>query len=191
MSLDKILETAVESRQEILSAALSEGNANTALTLARMEWVPDFSVSYSLNRYAPGSSGVSHDNSASVGINIPIFGWMKQREDVKSAADSLAASVSNAHAVNLQTTANATELYRTLLNALATAQLNRDYLLPLATKNYRVGLLKYESGAIDFSTLSGILGRIYGAQVGYLTAANQFLSAKIALEQMMGGVNSL
>jgi len=191
--LDKILEIAMASRQEILAAALSENNADDAVKLARMEWLPDFSVSYTRTRYpqmGPGAITPSN-NGASIGISVPIFGWWKQKEDIESAKDSLAASIANQSSVDLQTATAVTQLYRTTQNALKKAQLNRDYLTPLAEEDFTEGLAKYEGRKIDFSTLAGILQRIYSAQVGYLNAANQFLSGKIALQQMMGGDSSL
>ena len=54
MRLDRLklqLQTAVDmafhARQEILEAALAERNQNTALELARFEYIPDYQVGYS------------------------------------------------------------------------------------------------------------------------------------------------
>ncbi len=43
--LDALIDRAYAARQEILEAALAERNANTALYLAKMEYLPDFTAS--------------------------------------------------------------------------------------------------------------------------------------------------
>jgi outer membrane protein TolC len=44
--LDKAVDTATHARQEILEAALAEKNSTTALKLAEMEYLPDYTVGY-------------------------------------------------------------------------------------------------------------------------------------------------
>ena len=49
--LDALIDRAYAARQEILEAALAERNANTALYLAKMEYLPDFSVGVQYDDY--------------------------------------------------------------------------------------------------------------------------------------------
>jgi outer membrane protein TolC len=44
--LDALIERAAAARQEILQAALAEGNSETAATLAKMEYLPDYTITY-------------------------------------------------------------------------------------------------------------------------------------------------
>jgi outer membrane protein TolC len=85
-----------------------------------------------------------------------------------------------------QTAATVTILYRNAQLAYQTALLYRETLIPLARQNFQVGLVSYEAGKIDFTTLASIFQRSYDSRLAYLMAANQFLASRIALEQAIG-----
>ena len=87
----------------------------------------------------------------------------------------------------LETAATVTTLYRNVGLAGDTAALYHDSLIPLARQDFSVALIAYQSGKIDFTTLSEALLRAYTARVAYLQAANQYLAAQVALEQAAGG----
>lgn len=194
LSLDSILEKALSFRQELLEAALTEKNSNTALKLAWMELLPDFNISYAQNRYefnAASPTGSlatdSKDNTATIGFNIPIFFWFHQKEDIQSANALLEAARLNRDTVELQTKTSVVQLFRSTNLAYQTALLYRNFLEPLAEKNLRVALIAYQSKQIDFTTLSGTLQNLYSARITYLTSMNQFFAGKVGLEQLMGG----
>src|SRR6202041_798599 len=50
--LNALIDRAYAARQEILEAALAERNANTALYLAKMEYLPDFTTGIQYDDYA-------------------------------------------------------------------------------------------------------------------------------------------
>jgi len=184
---------ALASRQELLEAMLTEKNAKTALRLAWMELLPSLTASWAWNDYPPGSTssikpqGPYHDYSTSLAFNVPVFFWFHQRQDALAAQRLLDAARANHRAAELQTLAAVTQLDRSARLAYKTALLYRDQMAPLAKQNFRVALIAYQSQKIDFTTLSSILQNLYSARMAYLTAANQFLAGKIALEQAMGG----
>jgi cobalt-zinc-cadmium efflux system outer membrane protein len=188
--LDSATERALATRQEILEAALSEKNFQTALALVRMEFLPDFNASYTQNHYLIGSAApapdVSRDNTISLGATVPLFFWFKQREDTQGAGHLLDAARANRRSVELQTKTLVTQLYRLTRLAYETAVLNRGVLLPLARQDCKVALVAYQSGKVDFAALAGTLQRAYNARINYLTAANQFQAGRVALEQAMG-----
>jgi cobalt-zinc-cadmium efflux system outer membrane protein len=193
MPLEEMKTKAMALRQEILEAALTEKNAKTAVTLAEMEYLPNFNVSYSRNRYilpsAPpdGDNTITpSDNTISVGINVPIFFWWHQKEDVRSAEHLLESARQNRRGVELQTLTAVVQLYRSTMLAYKVAELNKDLLIPLATQDFRVALVAYQSKKVDFLTLSSALQGIYNARINYLAAANQYLAGRVALEQAIG-----
>jgi outer membrane protein TolC len=188
--LDALIDAGLKYHQELLEAVLTEKNAKTALALARMEFLPDFTVGYSQNRYLVGTAapanGDTKDNSVSVGINLPVFFWFKQKEDVASASSLLEAARADRRGAELQTESAILQLDRSTRLAYDTALLYRDSLIPLARQDFQVALIAYQSGKVDFTTLSATLTRIYEARIGYLTAANQFLAGRVALQQAIG-----
>ena len=188
--VDSLVDQAWMVRQEILQSALTEKNFNTALYLAKMEYLPDFVVGFQLDNYliasfAPKPSQTT-DWSVQVGLNIPIFFWLKQNEDVERARHDLQAARDDIGSLRSQTAAAVTSLYRTAQFQYETAALYRDSLTPLARQNFQVALIAYQSGKIDFTTLAAALQREYGARISYLQAANHFLAGRVALEQTIG-----
>ncbi len=188
--LDALIDRAYALRQEILEAALNERNANTALYLAKMEYLPDFTAGvqyddYLIPSFAPKPSQ-PRDWVGVIGFNLPVFFWLKQDEDVARAKANLQAARSDQNLIKIQTAAAVATLFRSAQYAYETAILYRDSLIPLARQNLRVALTAYQSGKIDFVTLSTVLQSGYAARVSYLQAANQFLAGEVSLEQAIG-----
>ena len=190
LRLDKAVDTATHARQEILAAALAEKNSTTALKLAEMEYLPDYTVGYEfdyiLQSGAQPLPTVTQGNTFSIGFNIPIFFWFHQREDVHSAQHSLQAARYSMNSVLSQTEATVTQLYQSAQFAYESAQQYSGALIPLADRNFKVSLVAYQAGKVDFLTLSSALQSAYAARVTYLQNANQFLAGEVALEQAMG-----
>jgi len=190
LRLDKAVDTAVHARQEILAAALAEKNSTTALKLAEMEYLPDYTVGYEfdyiLQLGARPLPSVNQGNTLSIGFNIPIFFCIHQREDVHSAEHSLQAAHYGMNSVLSQTEATVTQLYQSAQFAYESAQQYSGSLIPLADKNFKVSLVAYQAGKVDFLTLSSALQSAYAARVTYLQNADQFLAGEVALEQAMG-----
>jgi outer membrane protein TolC len=188
--LDALVDEGLRSRQEILEAALSEKNAKTALALARLEFAPDFTIGYVQTRYPASAAapvgGDTKDNTLSIGVNVPIFFWWRQRRDAESAQNLLDAARADHRLAELQAEAAIVQIYRSTKLAYETAVLYRDSLIPLARQDFQVALIAYQSRKVDFPTLTGTLQRIYTARISYLTAANQFLAGRVALQQAIG-----
>jgi cobalt-zinc-cadmium efflux system outer membrane protein len=203
LPINTLVDMATRIRQEILQTALTERNANTALELAKMEYLPDFTVGYTFDYYlissfAPAGREIvtpppqsslltnTQNHSLSIGFNLPVFFWIKQREDVKSAESSLKAARDDLSSIRSQTEASVTELFRSAQLAYETSQLYSKSLIPLAQQDFRVSLTAYQSNKLNFVELSGALQRSYAANVNYLQAANQFIAGRVALEQAVG-----
>ncbi|MBV8361433.1 MAG: TolC family protein [Deltaproteobacteria bacterium] len=188
--LDKAVEIATHARQEILEAALTAKNSATALKLAQMEYLPNYTVGgeYDL-LLAPGTRpfpNVSKGWTYTFGFNLPIFFWIHQREDVLSAQHSLEAARYSMNSVLNQTEVTTTQLYRSAQFAYESAQVYREQLIPLADKEFKVALIAYQSGKVDFLTLSSALQGDYASRLTYLQNANSFFAGQVALEQAMG-----
>ncbi len=188
--LQELVDRAVHTRQEILQAALAERNSDTAIKLAKMEYLPDFTAQYIFDHYllrsAAPSPNFTQDHGFLIGANLPVFFWLKQNEDVTRARANLEAARNDFKSIESQTAAVVTSLYRTAQLGYETAILYRDSLTPLARQNFQVALTAYQSGKIDFVTLAGVLRRSYDARTSYLQSTNQFLAGQVSLEQAIG-----
>jgi len=190
LQLDQAVDIASHARQEILEAALAEKNSTTALKLAQMEYLPNYTLGYEFDYILqPGARplpSVTQGNTFSIGFNVPIFSWLHQREDVRSAEHALQAARYGINSVLSETEATVTQLYQSTRFAYDSAQLYKGSLIPLADKEFRVALIAYQTGKVDFLTLSAALQNAYAARITYLQNANQFLAGEVALEQAMG-----
>jgi outer membrane protein TolC len=188
--LDKAIDLAVQQRQEILEAALTEQNSAAAIKLAQLEYLPSYSIGTEYDTFLePGTqpeANVRQGWSFTVGFSMPIFFWIHQREDVTSARYSLEAARANLESVKLQTETSVTQLHRSSQLGYEQAQLYADSLIPMARQDFKVSLIAYQSGQIDFLTLSAALQAIYSTRASYVQNANQFLAGVVALEQAMG-----
>jgi outer membrane protein TolC len=191
VALDALVSRAVRTRQEILETALSEKNADVALTLARMEYLPDFTFGYNfdqfpIHNFAPTVNHIQ-DHTLMVGFNVPIFFWWKQNEDVTKAKFDVEAAADDLGSIRNQTEIAVTQLYSQVQLSYKIALTYRDYLVPLAQRDFNVALIAYQSGKIHFPDLSGALQRAFNARIAYLQAENHFLAQEVALEQTVGG----
>jgi len=188
--IEELVDAASRARQEILETALTAENGETALTLAKLEYAPDFTFGFTSDRFQLASA--SPDNvhlqtySLSMGLNLPVFFWFHQKEDVERARFDLEAARSDLSSIRLQTATQVTNVYRQADLAFRTALLYRDSLVPLARQGVNVALVAYQGGKIDFVALSSALQQRNTARVTYLQQTNQFLAQRSALEQAIG-----
>jgi cobalt-zinc-cadmium efflux system outer membrane protein len=189
-SLDQVIARAASNRQEILEAALAQKNQDTALTLARLEYAPDYTLLFGFDHYliAPFAPALTHTQDWNFGIsfNLPLFFWAKN-EDIKRAGRDLAAAHEDLNAIRLQTAGQVTTIYRQMLRARQAALLYRDTLIPLGRQAFEVMLIAYQTGKTDFTTVISTFRQLSDARSTYLQDVNQFLAGKVALEQAAGG----
>src|SRR5208282_5882284 len=114
--LDTLVDQATRLRQEILQAALAERNSATALTLAKLEYAPDYTLTYIFNHYLISSAApapnITQTHGFSIAFNAPLFFWLKQNEDVQRASYDLEAAREDLSSIKNQTAAQVTTLYR-------------------------------------------------------------------------------
>jgi len=189
-TLDQVIERAVGSRQEILQAALTEKNQDAAVTLARLEYAPDYNVGFGFDHWLIASFAPApvhtEDWNFQIGFNLPVFFWAKN-EDIARAHQDLDAAREDLESIRTQTAGQVTMLYRQILRSRETALLYSNTLIPLAHQAFEVMLVAYQSGKTDFTTLITTFRQESDARSTYLQAANQLLAQKVALEQAAGG----
>ena len=189
-TLDQVIERAVGSRQEILQAALIEKNQDAAVTLARLEYAPDYNVGFGFDHWLIASFAPApvhtEDWNFQIGFNLPVFFWAKN-EDIARAHQDLDAAREDLESIRTQTAGQVTMLYRQILRSRETALLYSNTLIPLAHQAFEVMLVAYQSGKTDFTTLITTFRQESNARSTYLQAANQLLAQKVALEQAAGG----
>jgi len=189
-TLDQAIDRAISSRQEILQAALAEQNLDTAVTLAQLEYAPDYNVGFGLDHWLIPSFAPEPNHTETwnflLSFNVPIFFWAKN-EDIKRARQDLDAAREDLHSIRIQTAGTVTTLYRQILRSRQTALLYHTTLIPLAHQAFAVMLVAYQSGKTDFTTLISTFSQLANARSTYLQSVNALLAGRVALEQAAGG----
>ena len=187
--LDALTDRAYAVRQEILEAALAERNSNTALYLAKMEYLPDFTAELR-NDYTSQQRGASTPINSTTGLarsvsmcrsssgSTRMRTWRVRRpawrQRARPGSDQNSDRGGDCHVVPQR----------------AVRLSNRDPLSRLADSagaaEFSRSADRLPVGKIDFVTLSTVLQSEYAARVSYLQAANQFLAGEVSLEQAIG-----
>jgi outer membrane protein, heavy metal efflux system len=188
--LDEIVTRATTARQEILEAALTEQNQSTALTLAQLEYAPDYNLGFGFDHWLIASFAPMPNHTETYnfifGFNLPIFFWAKN-EDIRKAHQDLDAAREDLESIRIQTAGQVTTLYRQILRSRETALLYKNTLIPLAHQAFEVMLIAYQGGKTDFVTLISTFRQQSDARSSYLQAVNALLAGKVALTQAAGG----
>lgn len=190
VTLDQAIELATTSRQEILEAALTEKNQDTAVTLAQLEYAPDYTLGMGFDHWLISSFAPQPNHTETwnfqVGFNLPIFFWAKNA-DIRAARSDLDAAREDMDSVRIQTAGMVTSLYRQIVRSRETAQLYNNTLIPLAHQAFQVMLVAYQSNKVDYTSLLNTFRQESDARATYLRAVNSVLAQKVALEQEVGG----
>jgi outer membrane protein TolC len=188
--LDAIIARAVTSRQEILETALTEKNETTALTLAKLEYAPDYTIAIGYDHWIIQSFAPTPNNTKDWNFtltwNVPLY-FPSKNEDIAKARNDLNASREDLDSIRVQTAGNVTSLYRQILRSRETALLYRNTLIPLAHQAFEVMLIAYQNGKVDFITLISAVRQESDSRAAYLQAVNALLAGKVAIEQAAGG----
>ena len=187
--VEELIELAWSRRQEILQAALHEQNTETALTLTKLEYAPDYTVGYSFNHYLLDSDApapnLTQTHSIWISFNLPLFFWIKQNEDIKRARFDLEAAREDLTGVRNQTAAQVTILFRHAKFDYQDAIIYRDSVVPEALKAFDTTLAEHRKRQ-QLATLSDLRNELNLDRASYLQAVNNLMADRIALGQEIG-----
>ncbi len=188
--VDEFIEQAWSTRQEILKAALQEQNAETALTLAKLEYAPDYTIAYAFNHYllqsAAPAPNLTETHNIGISFNLPLFFWAKQNEDIKRAGFDLEAARADLNGMRNQTAGEVTILFRDVEFDYENAIAYRDEVVPEALKAFNEAIASYHNQKGQFATLTHLRNQLHAARASYIEAVNSFIAGRIALEQEIG-----
>ena len=188
--LDALIERAWSRRQEVLQAALHEQNAEAALSLAKLEYAPDYAVAYSFDHYLVQSDApapnLTQTHSIWIGFNLPLFFWMKQEEDIKRARCDLEAARDDLNGIRTQTAGEVTILLRHVQFDYQNVIVYRDTVVPEASKAFDSALTVHGNAEEQLATLSDLRNELNLDRASYLQAINSFTKDRIILEQAIG-----
>jgi cobalt-zinc-cadmium efflux system outer membrane protein len=186
--LAELIALAQRTNPRIAADASQREAADKSLALAEKAFWPDFALSvgaYSdpaLNR--PDSTRLY---SVGVSVNLPTWGYQRERAAVGQARSALNAAQA-AQSAGLQLLDLAvSNAYHALETSLLQIKFNRERLLPQAQMAFRLGLSGYGSnGSTAFSDLLMAQSSLRSAELNLLQAQNAAIQAYISLSAAIG-----
>ena len=186
--LAELIALAQRTNPRVAADASQMEAADKSLALAEKAFYPDFSLSVgaytdpALDR--PDSTRLY---SVGVSVNLPTWGYQKERAGVGQARVQLkAARAGQSSDLQLLDLAVA-NAYHALETALQQVKFNRERLLPQAQMAYRLALAGYSSnGGTAFSDLLTAQSSLRGAELSLLQAQNAVSQAYVSLTGAIG-----
>jgi outer membrane protein, heavy metal efflux system len=186
--LAELIALAQRTNPRIAGDAAQMDAADKSLALAEKAFYPDFSLSVgaytdpTLDR--PDSTRLY---SVGVSVNLPTWGYQKERAGVGQARVQLKAVRAGQSADLQQLDLAVANAYHSLETALQQVKFNRERLLPQAQMAYRLALAGYSSnGGTAFSDLLTAQGNLRGAELSLLQAQNAASQAYVSLVGAIG-----
>ncbi|MDH4222866.1 MAG: TolC family protein, partial [candidate division Zixibacteria bacterium] len=161
--------------------------------LARREYWPDFTFSLSYmhmkNNAEMEPSAEKDFLSGSVGIEIPLYFWTKERKLVQEKKYELESSLSDYQGMKNDLKYDISMLYYSLIRHQKEIELYKTAILPQARQSLESARSGYQVDKIDFLTLLENQVTLYNYQISYYQALSLFFQTIARLEEMVG--NSL
>jgi outer membrane protein, heavy metal efflux system len=186
--LAELMALAPRTNPRIAADASQAEAADKSLALAEKAFLPDFALSVgaytdpALNR--PDSTRLY---SVGVSVNLPTWGYQKERAAVGQARVQLKAAQAGQSADLQQLELAVANAYHGLETSLQQLKFDRERLLPQAQMAYRLALAGYSSnGGTAFSDLLTAQGSLRGAELNLLQAQSAARQAYVSLIAAIG-----
>jgi cobalt-zinc-cadmium efflux system outer membrane protein len=162
--------------------------AGKSVELANKAFWPDFSLSVGLfTEPSLGRLGTSRLYSVGVNINLPTWGFHKEKAGLNQARALLSEAAAGQQANLQQIDLSVANAYHNLETALQQLKFTRERLLPQAQAAYRLALTGYSSsGGTSFSDLLTAQTSLRNTELSLIQAENSALQAYIGLSAAIG-----
>jgi cobalt-zinc-cadmium efflux system outer membrane protein len=157
--------------------------------LAGREYWPDFSfsVSYRLRDEVKMDpvKGVNFF-SASAGINIPLYFWLKQKKKVQERKLDWESAERNYESMRNNTRFGISRLFYSLGRFQEEVELYQSAILPQARQSLESAKSGYQVDKVDFLTLLNNQITLYNYEIAYHQALSSYFMTIAKLEEMVG-----
>lgn len=181
-AVERLEELAVSARPELLSVLAQREGARSALSLAKIYWLPDVNLVLSRNFTAGDPAAYS----SSVGFTLPLFFWQHEKGEVAEARHRQEELTANYADQLAQVTLDVHTAYATASTAIQQAAFIRDELLPQAKEAYRIASTSYSLGGSSALDLLDAKRTMLDAESQYTDALAAANDALADLERAVG-----
>ena len=188
-SVDELHEIARDSRQELLAADLDIARARYEKSLARLEYLPDFTFGVDYIQVGKGHTTAVNDGDdawmGKVAVNIPIwFGKLSARLDEKEAA--LDAAKNNYESIEDGVAYEVEDLYFKITTYRDIVSLYKTALIPQTEQAFEAAKTAYEAGRVDFLNWLDAERVLLHTRVAYYKAITDYQKSIAYLERVIG-----
>jgi len=187
--LDRLFEIADSSKQELVSAELAVKKAQYERSLARMDYLPDFTFGVEYIEIGEGTTTMADDGRDAwmgmISVNVPI--WFdrlaaKQKESQANlnAAQRMQEDVGNSIYADIQDLYYKVKTYADIVN------LYRNALVPQAEQAFDAGQSAYESGKTEFLNWLDSERTLLQTRLAYYKSIADYHKSIAFLERIVG-----
>ena len=180
---DELVAAALGKRPDIAAQQSAVEREETAVRLAKRNYLPDFEVS--VGRFVNYRQNDGFGAMASV--TIPIFNTAKYGAGVEEAGARLAAAHAEERMAEDRAKREVEDAWLRARTALLQYQLFKDTHIPQIEQTLRVTESGYETGAVSFLDLIDTLRSLQSIHLEHIAAHAEFEKASAELEQAIGG----
>lgn len=153
LSLDQLHAIGKEKRQELQAAHFSVKRAEREHTLSKLNYLPDFTLSYDYIQVGDNTTRQADDGQdawlGTVAINLPIW-FGKLSSQVKEKKELLSARRKDSENMENKLSFEIEDLYFKINTYKNIISLYKNALIPQANQAYEAARTAYESGKVDF-----------------------------------------
>jgi outer membrane protein TolC len=181
-SLSELTEAALMNYPALKAQRRRIDREQYSIQLAKKDFNPDFSVGLTyVNR-----PGMPEMYGATVGMNIPLYFWQKQRPALAEATASAAAESERLESVPTLFFLKIKDRYLAATAAGRLAQLYGTTIIPQSTLSLESAIAGYEAGKVGFLTLLDNLVTMRNYELSYYEQLSNVEKAIAALEPLVG-----
>lgn len=183
-SLEQLKELALENNPKLKSMSFSVEKSGDKLTLAKMEYLPDFTVRL-MHQEMEMATGIEATRGIMFSMNIPLWFWkqgssVKEKNAHKNAIHSHYDEMKNSILVNVQNSLSDVDVSERRLNLFKTS------ILPQAEQTLKAATIAYQTGKIDFLALMNSERMYRDARLKYYRVLTKHGKNHALLEKAIG-----
>ncbi len=187
--LEDVLEKTKNSRQDLIVANLSVEKSEIEKTLARMNYLPDFTFGYEYTEIGGGSTSSIDDGQdawmGKVSVNVP-FWFGKIKSEVKAKEEELEAARERQKDVGNLADYEVRDMYFKIITYKEIVALYETALVPQSQQAFDVSQTGFETGSVSFLDWLDAQRTYLQTRLAYYKAITDYQKSIAILERVVG-----
>ena len=188
-TLKDILEKTKNSRQDLIAANLSVEKSEIEKTLARMDYLPDFTFGYEYIEIGKGSTSFIDDGQdawmGKVSVNVP-FWFGKIKSKVKAKEEELKAAREKQEDIASLVDYQARDMYFKIVTYKEIIVLYETALVPQSQQAFDASQTGFETGSVSFLDWLDAQRTYLRTRLAYYKAITDYQKSIAILEKVVG-----